>query len=244
MAAGSRSSGRAHGEPLRAGHLAHDGGGGRRARIHPTAQLGAGVEVGADSVIGKDCRLGAGTIVGARTTIEQGVSLGERSRVGEETTIREHCAFGQETRIGSRCELGRGSGESLQQQIREGGRPGRHAGVGAGNAGRRRRQVARTSSCGASNWRVSAETPSHLRRGRKVAREHRGAPRLSRDDISRNARAADGGLRRCAENAMHASPEQAFVGTSGGRVIRGARQSNRGRSGKEDSVPDSARMRQ
>ena len=160
MAAGSRSSGRAHGEPLRAGHLAHDGGGGRRARIHPTAQLGAGVEVGADSVIGKDCRLGAGTIVGARTTIEQGVSLGERSRVGDETTIREHCAFGQETRIGSRCELGRGSGESLQQQIREGGRPGRHAGVGAGNGGGRRRRQHRRRGHRAvvrqANWRRTA----------------------------------------------------------------------------------------
>jgi UDP-N-acetylglucosamine acyltransferase len=58
------------------------------ARVHPTAlvapgaELGSDVEVGPLAVIGPDVVVGAGTSVGARATVEGPTRLGARCRVG------------------------------------------------------------------------------------------------------------------------------------------------------------------
>jgi UDP-N-acetylglucosamine acyltransferase len=58
------------------------------ARIHPTAivhdgaELGADVEIGPFAIIGENCRLGDGCVIAARATLERNVILGAGVKVG------------------------------------------------------------------------------------------------------------------------------------------------------------------
>jgi UDP-N-acetylglucosamine acyltransferase len=63
------------------------------ARIHSTAivdsgaQLGADVEVGAFAIVGPNCVIGDGSVVASRATLERNVTLGQRVRVGVGTVL-------------------------------------------------------------------------------------------------------------------------------------------------------------
>jgi len=58
------------------------------ARIHPTAivdpgaELGADVEVGPGAIIGPHCTVGAGSVIGTRAVLEEFVRLGEQVKIG------------------------------------------------------------------------------------------------------------------------------------------------------------------
>jgi UDP-N-acetylglucosamine acyltransferase len=57
-------------------------------RIHPTALVDAGAEIGADveigpfAIVGENCRIGDGCVIAARATLERNVILGEGVKVG------------------------------------------------------------------------------------------------------------------------------------------------------------------
>ena len=96
-------------------------------RIHPTAVLGPGVELGSDNVIGPfavltgPCRIGNGNWIGAHVVLGappeirgfdhgaawDGDLVGAGVEVGDRTTLREfttvHSGSAQTTRIGSDC---------------------------------------------------------------------------------------------------------------------------------------------
>ena len=63
------------------------------ARIHPTAivdagaELGADVEVGPGAIIGPHCTVGAGSVIGARAVLEEFVRLGEQVKIGIGTVL-------------------------------------------------------------------------------------------------------------------------------------------------------------
>jgi UDP-N-acetylglucosamine acyltransferase len=57
-------------------------------RIHPTALVDAGAEIGADveigpfAIVGENCRIGDGCVIAARATLERNVILGDGVKVG------------------------------------------------------------------------------------------------------------------------------------------------------------------
>lgn len=59
-----------------------------RARIHPTAivhegtDIGADVEIGPFAIVGEGCTIGDGCVIAARATLERNVILGARVKVG------------------------------------------------------------------------------------------------------------------------------------------------------------------
>ena len=63
------------------------------ARIHPTAivhdgaELGADVEIGPFAIVGENCRIGDGCVVAARATLERNVILGAGVKVGIGTVL-------------------------------------------------------------------------------------------------------------------------------------------------------------
>ncbi len=63
-------------------------------RIHPSAMVDAGAE------------LGAGVAVGAYAIIEKGVVIGDHARVGPHSVIRSHTAIGAHSRIFQFCSIG------------------------------------------------------------------------------------------------------------------------------------------
>jgi len=58
------------------------------ARIHPTALVDAGAEIGADveigpfAIVGENCRIGDGCVIAARATLERNVILGDGVKIG------------------------------------------------------------------------------------------------------------------------------------------------------------------
>ena len=58
------------------------------SRIHPTALVDAGAEIGADveigpfAIVGENCRIGDGCVIAARATLERNVILGDGVKVG------------------------------------------------------------------------------------------------------------------------------------------------------------------
>ena len=62
-------------------------------RIHPTAivhdgvELGADVEIGAFAIVGENCRIGDGCVIAARATLERNVILGAEVKVGIGTVL-------------------------------------------------------------------------------------------------------------------------------------------------------------
>ncbi|HTK49953.1 MAG TPA: acyl-ACP--UDP-N-acetylglucosamine O-acyltransferase [Gemmatimonadaceae bacterium] len=63
------------------------------ARIHPTAlvhdgaELGADVEIGPFAIVGENCRIGDGCVIAARATLERNVVLGAEVKVGIGTVL-------------------------------------------------------------------------------------------------------------------------------------------------------------
>jgi UDP-N-acetylglucosamine acyltransferase len=63
------------------------------ARIHPTALVDAGAEIGADveigpfAIVGENCRIGDGCVIAARATLERNVILGDGVKVGIGTVL-------------------------------------------------------------------------------------------------------------------------------------------------------------
>jgi UDP-N-acetylglucosamine acyltransferase len=62
-------------------------------RIHPTAivhdgaELGADVEIGAFAIVGENCRIGDGCVIAARATLERNVILGTGVKIGIGTVL-------------------------------------------------------------------------------------------------------------------------------------------------------------
>jgi UDP-N-acetylglucosamine acyltransferase len=105
------------------------------ALIDPTAELGAGVEIGPFTIVGPNVRIGAGTRVGSNVLIERDTTVGEECRishgavlgtdpqdlkyagestrllVGDRTVIREYATLNRgtaalgRTQVGSDCML-------------------------------------------------------------------------------------------------------------------------------------------
>jgi UDP-N-acetylglucosamine acyltransferase len=105
------------------------------AIIDPTAELGAGVEIGPFTIVGPNVRIGAGTRVGSNVLIERDTTVGEACRishgavlgtdpqdlkyagestllvVGDRTVIREYATLNRgtaalgRTQVGSDCML-------------------------------------------------------------------------------------------------------------------------------------------
>jgi len=63
------------------------------ARIHPTAivdpgtEIGADVEIGPFAIVGENCRIGDGCVVAARATLERNVILGAGVKIGIGTVL-------------------------------------------------------------------------------------------------------------------------------------------------------------
>jgi UDP-N-acetylglucosamine acyltransferase len=63
------------------------------ARIHPTALVDAGAELGADveigpfAIVGENCRIGDGCVIAARATLERNVVLGAGVKIGIGTVL-------------------------------------------------------------------------------------------------------------------------------------------------------------
>ncbi len=71
----------------------------RRAHVHPTARLGAGVAVDAGATIE------AGASIGARTVIGAGAFVGADAGIGEDCRLHPLAAVLERCRVGSRCVL-------------------------------------------------------------------------------------------------------------------------------------------
>lgn len=80
------------------------------SRVHPDADLGAGVEVGPWTTIGAGAEIGAGTRIGAHVVISGPV------RIGRDNRIHPYCSIGEPAQIkgldddrGARIEIGDGN---------------------------------------------------------------------------------------------------------------------------------------
>ena len=68
-----------------------------RASIHPTAQIGQGVDIGPFVVVQAGAQVGDGVILGAHTVVGLRACIGSNSRLAPHVTIGEDC------RLGERC---------------------------------------------------------------------------------------------------------------------------------------------
>lgn len=64
------------------------------AVVHPSAQLGDGVRIGANSVIGKDVIIGDNTVVRANCVIEHSATLGQDCIINNLVNIGQACVLG------------------------------------------------------------------------------------------------------------------------------------------------------
>lgn len=60
-----------------------------RAVVHPTAKLGAGVEVGPWTVIGPDVTIGEGTVINSHVVIKGPTRIGKNNRIFQFATVGE-----------------------------------------------------------------------------------------------------------------------------------------------------------
>lgn len=86
------------------------------AQIHPTAQLGTDVSIGAFSVIGPNVCLADGVRIGSNTTIESSVRIGTETRVGSGVMLHSGCQLGAQVLINSGCVIGASPFNYLKQQ--------------------------------------------------------------------------------------------------------------------------------
>ena len=66
-------------------------------RIHPTAVIDAGAEIGADCEIGPYCVIGAGVVLGDGCWLQHHVSLTGPSRFGKANRFYAFCSLGQQS---------------------------------------------------------------------------------------------------------------------------------------------------
>ncbi len=78
-------------------------------RVHPTAALGAGVELGELVSIGPYATIGEGTRIGDGTTIGAGCAIGEDVEVGANCTIHPRVTIYERVSIGNRVVLHSGA---------------------------------------------------------------------------------------------------------------------------------------
>ncbi len=71
--------------------------------IHPTASIGAGVEVGPDASVGPYAVVGDGARIGARARVGAHAVVGEGCRVGDDATLHAHATLYAGVRLGDRC---------------------------------------------------------------------------------------------------------------------------------------------
>ncbi|UCH36516.1 MAG: UDP-3-O-(3-hydroxymyristoyl)glucosamine N-acyltransferase [Armatimonadota bacterium] len=71
--------------------------------IHPTAVVGAGVEIGADTYVGPCAVVGDGARLGRDVELHAVCSLGRNTEVGDGTIIHPHVTVYHDVRIGKRC---------------------------------------------------------------------------------------------------------------------------------------------
>ena len=64
------------------------------AVVHPTVQLGKGVQIGPQVVIDRDCSIGDGTLIHANTSIYPEVTIGDGCILHSNTTVRERSHLG------------------------------------------------------------------------------------------------------------------------------------------------------
>ena len=76
------------------------------AKIHPTAVLGMGVQVGAFVVIGPGVTIGAGSIIGAYSQVGERSVLGQGCLIHERVTIRHDCFLGDGVLVQSGAVIG------------------------------------------------------------------------------------------------------------------------------------------
>lgn len=85
------------------------------ALVHPSAQLGAGVRVGAYTVIGAEVEIGDGTTIGPHCTIEG------PTRIGRDNRIHGHAAIGGDAQdkkfAGERTELLIGDRNTIREFV-------------------------------------------------------------------------------------------------------------------------------
>ena len=88
-----------------------------RAIIHPSAELGANVHVGAWSVVGEEVVIGDGVRLASQVVVQAGTLIGERSQIGPQVVIGDHplapstlneigTELGAEQRTSTRLTLG------------------------------------------------------------------------------------------------------------------------------------------
>ena len=66
-------------------------------RIHPTAVIDAGAEIGADCEIGPYCVIGAGVVLGDGCWLQHHISLTGPSRFGKRNRLFAFCSLGQQS---------------------------------------------------------------------------------------------------------------------------------------------------
>jgi UDP-3-O-[3-hydroxymyristoyl] glucosamine N-acyltransferase len=76
------------------------------AQIHQSAQLGNGVSIGANTIIGEQVQLDEGVCVGANSIIESCVKIGSSSQIGSGVIIHSGCVLGQNVLLNSGCIIG------------------------------------------------------------------------------------------------------------------------------------------
>jgi UDP-3-O-[3-hydroxymyristoyl] glucosamine N-acyltransferase len=76
------------------------------ARVHPTALLEAGVQLGAFVVIGPNSKVGRGTVIGAHSVIGERVQIGPNGLIHERATIRHDCQLGARVLVQSGSVIG------------------------------------------------------------------------------------------------------------------------------------------
>lgn len=76
------------------------------ASIDDTSRIGSGVEIGANSVIGRDCEISEGVRILPNVTIYDRVSIGERTVIHAGASIRENCEIGSDCIIHNNVTVG------------------------------------------------------------------------------------------------------------------------------------------
>ncbi|MDR3504294.1 MAG: UDP-3-O-(3-hydroxymyristoyl)glucosamine N-acyltransferase [Legionella sp.] len=86
------------------------------AQIHPSAQLGHNVAVGAYSVIGAGAQLAEGVVIGAHSVIEADVRIGKNSQIANNTVVHAGAQIGAHVVINSGTVVGASPFNYVKQQ--------------------------------------------------------------------------------------------------------------------------------
>ena len=66
-----------------------------QASVHPSADIGLGVSIGAFAVIGEGARVGAGARIGPQSVLARGATVGDGCLLYARVTVGERCVVGQ-----------------------------------------------------------------------------------------------------------------------------------------------------